>query len=193
MQTSTTQHLVYQCQKKRLKKRLLCETTTIWRKNCWFCKISSDITQHADVHTQPVVLPQHSRAVSTRIAPPAFIPRRNAEVDHVTVRWHLHRFSHHALLMWCTALRRWGNFFFSSATTNFPYLREESRKGGETTPAQGPSLRVAPAASCDENISSERTHTYVRWSVKWHLFSRLTAHIEKEHTEPCATDLWGRI
>lgn len=32
-------------------------------------------------------------------------------------------FSHHALLMWCTELRHWGNV---CVTTNFPYLQQSS-------------------------------------------------------------------
>ena len=35
--------------------------------------------------TQHVAQLQHSRTASTRIAPLAFIPLQNAEVDHVTV------------------------------------------------------------------------------------------------------------
>lgn len=162
MQTSTTQHLVYQCQNSDTKNYSFVKQQH-GGKNCWFCKTLSDITQHAEAHTQAVVQPQHSRAVSTRIAPLAFIPRRNAEVDHVTMRWHLHTFSHRALLTWCTALRRWGNFFFFSATTNFPYLREESRNGGETTPAQGPSLRVAQLPVM--KISPVREYIHVRRCV----------------------------
>lgn len=86
---------------------------------------------------KPVVQLQHTRAVSTRITPPAFIPRRNAEVDHVTVRWHLSAFSHSALLIWCTALRHWGNF---SVTTNFPYLWEQSRTVAKRPQPMGSTL-----------------------------------------------------
>lgn len=90
-----------------------------------------------NAHTQPAVQLQHRRAVSTRITPPAFIPQRNAEVDHVTVRWHLEIVSHHASLMRCTPLRHWGNF---SATTNFPYLWQQSRAVAKRPRPKGPTL-----------------------------------------------------
>lgn len=74
--------------------------------------------------------------MSTKISLPPFIPQRNAEVDHVTRR-NLHTLSHHALLMWCTALRHWCNF---CVTTNFPYLRQQSRTVAKWPQPEGPTL-----------------------------------------------------
>lgn len=66
---------------------------------------------------------------------------------------------------WCDVQRKDAEvtFFFFSETTNFPCLREESRNGGETTPVQGPSLRVAQLPVM--KISPVREHIDVRRCV----------------------------
>lgn len=138
---------------------------------------------HNHMHTQPVVQLQHKRAVSTRITPPDFIPRGNAEVDHVTVRWHLNAFSHHALLMWCMALRHWGKF---SVTTNFPYLWQQSRTVAKQPQPKGPTLgwlfpvmKIPPARDptvCDLSVVVRVAPFELSEETRWKRLDR--SHLE---------------
>lgn len=95
-----------------------------------------------------LALMQRRPAVSTRIAPPLYIPPpkyRSAPCDTAA-----RPFSHHTPLVWCTALTRWGNF---CVTTNFLYLWFTIKNSVEMTPA----LRAQPLGAStfgDDNIAT---------------------------------------
>lgn len=104
-------------------------------KTAYFARSLAKLHNHKC--TQPFVQLQHRLAVRTRISPPPFIPQQNAEMDHVTLGWNHHTFSHHALLMWCTALKHWDKF---CVTTNFRFLLQQSRTVAKRLLLKGPTL-----------------------------------------------------
>lgn len=103
------------------------------------------------MRTEPLALMQRGPAVSTRIAPPLLYLRQHAEVHHVTPRRGLHSFSHHTLMVWCTALWCWGNF---CVTANFLYLWVATKNSVEMIPAP----RARPGRRC-----------FLRWQYSKHL------------------------
>lgn len=91
----------------------------------------------------------------------------------MTPRRGLHPFSHHTLLVWCTALWCWGNF---CVTTNFLYLWVATKNSVEMTPAP----RARPGRHCFLWWQESRQRCVTDAMVTTPYISRNIAHLENK-------------